>query len=497
MSKFMHKLYTPLSALVLTSFLTALSGAASHAQTPATATAPAPGIQTVSELSAIPLPKVAARAWLTLDINSDLVIAAQDLDTRVEPASLTKLMSAYLIFDALKQNRINLQDKVRVSEKAWKTGGSRMFIEVNSRVAVEDLLMGMIVQSGNDATVALAEAVAGSEAAFVALMNEQATRQGLADTHFTNAPGLPDAQHYTSVRDLAMLSRNLIRDFPEYLHYYATREYTWNNIRQPNRNRLLWLDETVDGLKTGSTSSAGYCLIATAIRGGRRVVSVVVGADSPEARTEASLRLAYAAGCRMLGENKPQEAWGKWQAMQDLADLRWSVIGHLQTNKAKLVAQCAAEFQALDSLRVAEALERRLQALGRALDVFVQVNTSGEASKYGLPPDVVAAFLRQLPAFSSLRVRGLMTLALFSSEAPRVRQCFVRLRTLRDELRQSAPPGICLDELSMGMSGDFEIAIEEGATVVRVGQAIFGARPMPDSHYWPGEASAAVPQSMA
>jgi len=133
--------------------------------------------------------------------------------------------------------------------------------------------------------------VAGSEAAFVALMNEQAARQELADTHFTNAPGLPDAQHYTSVRDLAMLSRNLIRDFPEYLHYYATREFTWNNIRQPNRNRLLWLDETVDGLKTGSTSSAGYCLIATAVRGGRRVVSVVVGSDSPEARTEASLRL--------------------------------------------------------------------------------------------------------------------------------------------------------------------------------------------------------------
>jgi len=291
----MPKFYISLSALVLTAFLTVLSGAASHAQAP-TSAAPAastntPAIQTVSELSAIPLPNVAARAWLTLDINSDLVIAAQDLNTRVEPASLTKLMSAYLIFDALKQNRISLQDKVRISEKAWKTIGSRMFIEVDSRVAVEDLLKGMIVQSGNDATVALAEAVAGSEAAFVALMNEQAARQGLADTHFTNAPGLPDAQHYSSVRDLAMLSRNLIRDFPEYLHYYAIREYTWNNIRQPNRNRLLWLDDTVDGLKTGSTSSAGYCLIATAVRGGRRIVSVVVGADSPEARTEASLRL--------------------------------------------------------------------------------------------------------------------------------------------------------------------------------------------------------------
>jgi pyridoxal phosphate enzyme (YggS family) len=204
---------------------------------------------------------------------------------------------------------------------------------------------------------------------------------------------------------------------------------------------------------------------------------------------EASVRLAHAAGCRLLGENKPQEAYGKWQATQDLADLRWSVIGHLQTNKAKLVARFASEFQALDSLRVAEALERRLQAEGRALDVFVQVNTSGEASKYGLPPGEVAAFLRALPTFPALRVRGLMTLALFSSEAERVRRCFVLLRTLRERLCQEAPAGIVLDELSMGMSGDFEIAIEEGATVVRVGQAIFGARALPDSHYWPQAAT--------
>ena len=218
-----------------------------------------------------------------------------------------------------------------------------------------------------------------------------------------------------------------------------------------------------------------------------------VGRDPAEVRLlpvsktkpEASIRLAHAAGCRLLGENKPQEAYRKWEATQDLHDLQWSVIGHLQTNKAKLVARFASEFQALDSLRVAEALERRLQAEGRALDVFVQVNTSGEASKYGLHPDDVPAFLRALPGFSALRVRGLMTLALFSAEAERVRQCFVLLRKLRDQLRQDAPTGIALDALSMGMSGDFEIAIEEGATVVRVGQAIFGARALPDSHYWP------------
>jgi len=200
---------------------------------------------------------------------------------------------------------------------------------------------------------------------------------------------------------------------------------------------------------------------------------------------EARIRLAYEAGCRYLGENKLQEVSRKWEAMADLTDLRWSVIGHLQTNKAKLVARYAAEFQALDSLRVAEALDRRLQAEGRQLDVFVQVNTSGEVSKYGLQPDQTAAFLRELPAFSGLRVRGLMTLALFSAEAARVRECFILLRTLRDQLRQDAPAGIGLDELSMGMSGDYEIAIEEGATVVRVGQAIFGARNTPDSYYWP------------
>ncbi len=212
-------------------------------------------------------------------------------------------------------------------------------------------------------------------------------------------------------------------------------------------------------------------------------------------KSEARIRLAYAAGCRLLGENKVQEAHGKWQAMQDLEDLRWSVIGHLQTNKAKLVAQFAAEFQALDSLRVAEALDRHLQIEGRSLDVFVQVNTSGEASKYGLAPEEVPDFIEKLPAFSALRVRGLMTLALFSSEAERVRRCFVLLRDLRDRLRQRAPAGIGLDELSMGMSGDFEIAIEEGATVVRVGQAIFGARALPDSYYWPTDADTEEPKS--
>lgn len=199
----------------------------------------------------------------------------------------------------------------------------------------------------------------------------------------------------------------------------------------------------------------------------------------------ARLRIAYDIGCRELGENKVQEARRKAESMADLTDLRWSVIGHLQTNKSKYVARFASEFQALDNLRVAEALDRRLELEGRQLDVLVQVNTSAEEAKYGLTPDAVPAFIRQLPQFSCLRVRGLMTLALFSADQDRVRPCFVRLRELRDQLRGQCPNGIAMDTLSMGMSGDFEVAIEEGATVVRVGQAIFGARALPDSHYWP------------
>ncbi|KRG62929.1 hypothetical protein ABB26_14740 [Stenotrophomonas humi] len=230
-------------------------------------------------------------------------------------------------------------------------------------------------------------------------------------------------------------------------------------------------------------------MAAACLRAGRDPAQVRL---LPVSKTidEAHIRLAYQAGCRLLGENKVQEAHHKWEAMQDLGDLHWSVIGHLQTNKAKLVARFASEFQALDSLRLAETLDRRLQHEGRSLDVFVQVNSSDEDSKFGLPPSEVAGFIQALPQFTALRVRGLMTLALFSAEAERVRACFVRMRELRDRLRQDAPASVALDELSMGMSGDFEIAIEEGATVVRVGQAIFGARAVPDSHYWPGLVSA-------
>ncbi len=197
------------------------------------------------------------------------------------------------------------------------------------------------------------------------------------------------------------------------------------------------------------------------------------------------LRIAYAAGCVEMGENKIQEAREKSEVLQDL-NIKWSIIGHLQTNKAKYLARFTNEFQALDSLKVAEELDKRLQNEGRAIDVYVQVNSSGEISKFGLPPEAVKDFVKQLPVFSSLRIKGLMTLAIFSSDHDRVRQCFIRMREIQAVLRQEAPAGLSFEELSMGMSGDYELAIAEGATVVRVGQAIFGKRPLPDSHYWPG-----------
>lgn len=197
------------------------------------------------------------------------------------------------------------------------------------------------------------------------------------------------------------------------------------------------------------------------------------------------LRVAFAAGCHEMGENKIQEAREKSEALQDL-DIKWSIIGHLQTNKAKYLARFANEFQALDSLKVAEELDKRLQNEGRAIDAYVQVNSSSEASKFGLPQEEVLDFVKQLPNYSSLRIKGLMTLAIFSTDHDRVRQCFIKMREIQAVLRQEAPAGLSFDELSMGMSGDYELAIEEGATVVRVGQAIFGKRPLPDSHYWPG-----------
>ncbi len=290
--KFLFSVSSVAAALTLavaSAFVSAQESAPAPA--PAAAVAGAPAITQVGELASVPAPALGARAWLSLDMTSGQIIAAQNPDERIEPASLTKIMAAYLVFEALESKRLTLEQPVHVSENAWRTEGSRMFIKPNSQVTVHELLQGLIVQSGNDATVALAEAIAGSESAFVALMNEEAARQGLNDTRFENSPGLPHPDHLTTVRDLATLASNLITRFPQYVHYYSQKEYTYSNIKQNNRNRLLWADSTVDGLKTGHTKSAGYCLIATAKRDDRRILTVLVGAASDSARAENSLKL--------------------------------------------------------------------------------------------------------------------------------------------------------------------------------------------------------------
>ncbi len=237
-------------------------------------------------------PPVVGRAWILSDLSSGQVIASEKPDERFEPASLTKLMTAYLVFAALKEKKLSLEQPAVVSERAWRAPGSRMFIEPRKPVTVEELIQGMVVQSGNDACIALAEAVAGAEEVFVQMMNREAARLGMKNTKFMNASGLPDPQHYSSARDLALLASALIRDFPaQYGRYYSQKEYRYNGITQPNRNRLLWLDPTVDGVKTGYTEAAGYCLIASARRGPRRLLSVLLGSTSESARAQESQKL--------------------------------------------------------------------------------------------------------------------------------------------------------------------------------------------------------------
>jgi D-alanyl-D-alanine carboxypeptidase (penicillin-binding protein 5/6) len=239
----------------------------------------------------LPSPQIAARAWLLMDLSSGQALASSHADERLEPASLTKLMTAYVVFSALRKNAITLDQPVQVSVHAWRAGGSRMFIEPSKPVSVEELLYGMIVQSGNDACIALAEAIAGSEEAFVQMMNSEAQRLGMTNTSFTNASGLSDPAHYSTASDLALLTAALIRDFPESYKIYSVRRFRYNNITQINRNRLLWLDPNVDGVKTGHTENAGYCLVASAKRGSRRLISVVLGAASDALRAQESQRL--------------------------------------------------------------------------------------------------------------------------------------------------------------------------------------------------------------
>jgi serine-type D-Ala-D-Ala carboxypeptidase (penicillin-binding protein 5/6) len=268
-------------------------------------------------------PNLSSKAFLLLDFQSGHVIASRKADERIEPASLTKLMTAYVAFDALHQKRITLEQRVTVSEKAWRAPGSRMFLEAGSQVTVEQLLHGLIVQSGNDAAVALAEAVGGSESAFAEMMNREASRLGLRNTRFVNATGLPDGQHYSSAADIARIAQAITRDYPRYFPMYSLREYSYNGITQYNRNKLLGRDPHVDGMKTGFTESAGFCLVATAERRGRRLISVVIDAGSDNGRAADSQRLLNYGfeqfeTVRLYARGQPVHRIPVWKGVDDI-----------------------------------------------------------------------------------------------------------------------------------------------------------------------------------
>jgi D-alanyl-D-alanine carboxypeptidase (penicillin-binding protein 5/6) len=260
---------------------------------PAAAPTPTPAPAAVAASAApIPLPPaVDARSYALIDYQSGRVLAQSHLDDRAEPASLTKLMTAYVVFKALAENRLKLTDMVTISEHAWRAEGSRTFVQVGTQIPADILIKGMIVQSGNDATIALAERVGGTEAAFAQMMNEYAKRLGMSGSNFENSDGLPAPNHYTTARDVATLAAALIREFPQYYPLFSLKEFMWNKIRQENRNGLLGKDPSVDGLKTGHTDSAGYCLASSANRNGMRLISVVMGSPSIKAREDASAAL--------------------------------------------------------------------------------------------------------------------------------------------------------------------------------------------------------------
>lgn len=267
-------------------------------------------------------PSLNAKGYIMLDHFSGEILAENRSDERLEPASLTKLMTAYVTFRELDEGKLSVDDLVTVSEKAWRTPGSRMFIEVGKQVSVEALLKGMIVQSGNDASVAISEHVAGSEGSFAELMNHYASQIGMSQSNFENSTGLPSESHYSTARDMALLASALIRDFPEFYPWYAQKEYTFNDITQHNRNTLLWRDESVDGLKTGHTEAAGYCLVASAIRGDMRLITVVMGTPSEKARADSSQALMnygfrFFESHRLYEQGEQLEAAKIWKANSD------------------------------------------------------------------------------------------------------------------------------------------------------------------------------------
>jgi D-alanyl-D-alanine carboxypeptidase (penicillin-binding protein 5/6) len=287
-------------AALVTTVAVAQAKPAKKAAAAAAAAAAPTGAPATYMPGAVPPPGVNARSWVLVDASSNQVLASGNADERVEPASLTKLMTAYLVFEALSTKKISMEQIVTPSEAVRRVGTdeSRMFIEANKPVSVHDLVYGMIIQSGNDAAIALAELVGGSESQFVNMMNAEAQKLGMSGTHFADVNGMPDPQHYTTAGDLAKLSARLIRDFPDYYNIFSVKEFSYNNIRQPNRNRLLWIDPTVDGLKTGHTQAAGYCLIASAKRplpgadgGTRRLVSVMMGETKESDRVQDSMKM--------------------------------------------------------------------------------------------------------------------------------------------------------------------------------------------------------------
>lgn len=281
--------------LPATNTTAASSGTSPAPATPAlTGTTPAPvaGIASASAKILVPdPPQVAGSSFILEDFNSGQVLAQKEADLRVEPASLTKVLTVYVIFNELKKGRLKLDDLVTISDNAWRTEGSRMFVDVNKQVKVEDLLQGVIIQSGNDASVALAEHIAGDEATFASMMNQHAARLGMTNSHFTNSMGLPHPDHYSTARDLAKLAKAVIKEFPEYYRWDSQKEFTYNKITQPNRNLLLWRDPSVDGVKTGHTEAAGYCMIASAKRNDMRLISVVMGTASALKRASESQSL--------------------------------------------------------------------------------------------------------------------------------------------------------------------------------------------------------------
>jgi len=301
-------------------------------------------------------PKIAATSYIIMDADTGTIIAQKKAHEQFPPASLTKMMTSYVAEDELTKGNISLTDQVLVSLKAWRTGGSRMFIKEGTQVNLEAILKGIIIQSGNDASVAMAEHIAGSETAFTSLMNQHAKLLGMENTKFSNATGLPHEDHYSSPYDLALLSQAIIRDFPQHYGIYSEKYFTYNNIRQPNRNKLLWRDKTVDGLKTGHTDEAGYCLVASAKRDGMRLITVVLGTKSDEARARESQKL-LAYGFRFFRTHKLYEAnkqlslvkvWGgqKSQVRLGIADALAVTIPRGQAKALKATMDIDAEVKA-------------------------------------------------------------------------------------------------------------------------------------------------------